>query len=74
MDETQEARDQMAERLRLTLALHDEGVALMRQNVRRKYPAASSDEIRTHVRLWLRAPAAGGHEHHVLSPKSAVRT
>lgn len=63
MDETQAARDRMAERLRLALALHEDGVDLMRQNIYRKYPSASEAEIRAHVRRWLRAPESDEREY-----------
>jgi len=43
----------LAERLRLTLRLHDEGVRLMRQNLRRRHPEATDEEIERRLREWL---------------------
>lgn len=42
-----------AERLRTALDLHDAGVALMRQNLRREFPEASEDEIDRRLGAWL---------------------
>ena len=42
-----------AERLRTTLDLHETGVALMRQNLRRAHPEASDSEIEQLLQAWL---------------------
>lgn len=41
-------------RLRTALELHDAGVALMRQNLRRAHPQASEAEISAALGRWLR--------------------
>ena len=43
-----------AERLRTALDLHETGVAMMRQNLRRAHPEASSSEIDRLLQAWLR--------------------
>jgi hypothetical protein len=40
-------------RFRLALQLHDDGVRLMRQNLRRRHPAESDDEIERRLGGWL---------------------
>ncbi|MEE8601302.1 hypothetical protein [Euzebya tangerina] len=42
------------ERLRSALALHDAGVALMRQNLRRRHPDEDEEQIAARLRAWLR--------------------
>ncbi|WP_437489509.1 hypothetical protein WME75_10845 [Sorangium sp. So ce1014] len=44
----------LAENLRLAFELHDAGVALMRQNLRRRLPEASETEIDERLADWLR--------------------
>jgi hypothetical protein len=43
----------LVERLRATLRLHDAGVALMRQNLRRARPDADESEIDRLLQEWL---------------------
>ena len=43
----------LAERLREALRMHDEGVALMRQNLRRKHAEASDERIEELLLEWL---------------------
>jgi len=38
----------------MALAMFTEGVAIMRENLRRKFPDATDDEIRGKLRAWLR--------------------
>jgi hypothetical protein len=45
-----------AERMRSALDLHDLGVQLYRQRMRREHPDASRAEIDGLVRTWLTAP------------------
>lgn len=45
--------DQAAARLRLSLDLFETGVALMRQNLRRRAPDASEAEIERRLGAWL---------------------
>jgi hypothetical protein len=40
-------------RLRLALEMHAFGVAMMRQNLRRRDPAASPDELERRLVKWL---------------------
>lgn len=42
-----------AEKLRAALELHEVGVALMRQNLRRRDPVATDEEIEARLRAWL---------------------
>ena len=48
-----EDRELLAERLRTTFRLHDEGVGLMRQNLRRRHPQETEQEIERRLRAWL---------------------
>lgn len=41
-------------RLRLTLELYDDGLAMMRRGLRRDFPEASDHEIRRRLIQWLR--------------------
>lgn len=45
--------EQARQRLLTALRLHDDGVALMRQNLRRRRPDASEEEIEQELRAWL---------------------
>ena len=45
--------DDLAERLHAALELADTGVDLMRQNLRRRHPGASADEIERLVLDWI---------------------
>jgi len=47
------ARNQDAERLRCALDMHEAGVALMRQNLRRRHPDASEAQIDERLAEWL---------------------
>ncbi|WP_437736273.1 hypothetical protein [Sorangium sp. So ce1335] len=44
----------LAENLRLACELHDAGVALVRQNLRRRLPEASEEDIDMRLADWLR--------------------
>jgi len=44
-----------AEMLRAALELHDVGVALMRQNLRRRHPDATDERIEELLVTWLNA-------------------
>jgi len=43
-----------AARLRAAIEMHDDGVEIMRRNLRRRYPSASPAEIEERLRRWLR--------------------
>jgi len=45
-----------AERMRTALDLHDLGVKIYRQRLRRQFPESSDDDIERRVRDWLTAP------------------
>lgn len=47
------ARDRMGQRLRLAFKLHEDGVSLMLQNIRRCYPGATDTEVNTRLLAWL---------------------
>lgn len=42
-----------ARRLEQALEMHDDGVAMMRENLRRKHPVASEEEIDELLGQWL---------------------
>lgn len=48
-------------RLREALRMHDEGVALMRQTLRRKHPDASDERIEEMLLAWLRERPGAEH-------------
>lgn len=43
-----------AERLRLAFDMHDFGVRLMRENLRRRYPQGTDTELDRRLTTWLR--------------------
>jgi hypothetical protein len=49
-----------AERMRSALEMHELGVQLYRQRMRREHPGASRADIDGLVRGWLTAPPSGG--------------
>ena len=49
-----------AERMRSALEMHEFGVQLYGQRMRREHPEASRAEIDGLVRAWLTAPSPGG--------------
>jgi hypothetical protein len=46
-------RDETIDRLHLALDLYAAGEAMMRQNLRRRFPAASPAEIEDRLMAWL---------------------
>jgi hypothetical protein len=50
-----------AEKLRAALELHEVGVELMRQNLRRRHPDASDDLIDDLLTDWLRTRPGAEH-------------
>jgi hypothetical protein len=44
-------------RLLEALEMWDDGVQIMRENLRRRFPADSSDAIETKLAAWLEGPA-----------------
>jgi Rv0078B-related antitoxin len=51
---TRADRARLVENLRLTFELHEAGVDLMRQNLRRRWLDAPADEIEARLFAWLR--------------------
>lgn len=47
--------------LRVALDLSEVGIALMRQNLRRRFPAASEDDIDQRLRAWVRHRPGAEH-------------
>lgn len=50
-----------ADKLRAALELHDVGVELMRQSLRRRHPDASDDAIEDLLTDWLRTRPGAEH-------------
>jgi thiamine monophosphate synthase len=57
-----------AARLRAALEMFDDGVAMMRQNLRRADPDAAEEEIERRLRAWLRHRPGAEHGDAVDSP------
>lgn len=51
----------MAARLRLAIELFEDGVELMRQNVRRRHPDADDEEIERRLVAWLHTRPGAEH-------------
>lgn len=45
--------ERMKRNLQMTFALHEAGILMMRQNIRRKFPEASDSEINQRLQAWL---------------------
>ena len=45
--------DRLTQNLQLTFALHEAGIMMMRQNIRRKFPEVSDSEINRRLQAWL---------------------
>jgi len=54
-------RETPAERLRLAFQLFEAGLAIMRQNLRRRMPGASEEEIRRALNEWLHTRPGAPH-------------
>lgn len=53
------------ERMRITFELHDAGVAMQRERLRRKYPEATEAEIDRRLNEWLAFQPDRPHERRV---------
>jgi hypothetical protein len=53
MDDDAAARELLAEKLRISLALSQDGFTMKRQQFRRRYPEADEAEIDRLFRAWL---------------------
>src|ERR1043165_3693592 len=51
-----EDREIVMERMRLAIEMHDTGVRIMRQNLRRAHPHATEGEIDALLAQWMRDP------------------
>jgi hypothetical protein len=60
------------QRLRIALDLHDFGVKMMRQNLRRRYPEASDEEIEKKLLEWLRERPGAEHGDGVGKPRELL--
>lgn len=54
-------REAAAERLRVAFDLFESGIALMRQNLRRRHPGASDEEIESMLGEWLEERPGAEH-------------
>lgn len=62
-----------AERLRIALDLHDAGVEMMRQNLRRRHPGADEQEIERLLIAWLHERPGAEHGDAVGRPRHGGR-
>jgi hypothetical protein len=62
-----------AQKFRAALELHEVGVALMRQNLRRRNPDASAAEIEKLLSVWLRTRPGAEYGDAVGRPTSRLR-
>lgn len=63
-----------AEKLQAALELHEAGVALMRQNLRRRNPDASQEHIDALLTAWVRTRPGAEYGDAVGRPSSRLRT
>jgi hypothetical protein len=62
-----------AERLRIALDLHDAGVEMMRQNLKRRHPGADEAEIERLLLAWLHERPGAEHGDAVGRPRRGGR-
>jgi hypothetical protein len=62
-----------AEKFRAALELHEAGVAVMRQNLRRRNPGASAAKIEELLSAWLRTRPGAEHGDAAGRPSSRLR-
>ena len=53
MNDVDAARERLAEKLRISLALSEDGFNMKRQQMRRRFPDANESEIDRMFRAWL---------------------
>jgi lauroyl/myristoyl acyltransferase len=63
-------KERLRQNLRLTLELFQAGEELMRQNLRRRFPQASEEEIETRLGQWLAHRPGAEHGDGVGRPRS----
>ncbi|HTJ45394.1 MAG TPA: hypothetical protein VL463_24985 [Kofleriaceae bacterium] len=70
-----EDRDATAARLEMALEMFDDGVMIMRENLQRRYPEESAEEIEARLGAWLaeRPGAESGDGVGVRAPWPRVR-
>jgi hypothetical protein len=73
MDETDASRERLARKLKTTFDLQRFGIAMMRQNLIRRHPGASEDEINVRLREWLHHRPGAEHGDAVGRPGSWPR-
>ena len=61
-------------RLRIAFALFDDGVELMRRNLRRRHPEASDEEIERLLGRWLAHRPGAEHGDGVGRPRPMAKT
>lgn len=61
-----------ADKLRAALELHEVGVALMRQNLRRRHPGESDAMIEKRLVEWLRTRPGAEHGDAACRPSTRV--
>jgi hypothetical protein len=47
------ARESLSRKLRVALSLHEDGVAMMRLNLRRRHPTENEAQIASRLHAWL---------------------
>ena len=62
-----------AAKLRAALELHEVGVALMRQNLRRRHPEASAEQIERLLDAWLQVRPGAEHGDGVGRPSERLQ-
>ena len=62
-----------AEKLRVAFVLHEAGVAMMRQNLRRRFPDVPSERIDEMLVAWLQTRPGAEHGDGVGTPASPLR-
>lgn len=71
---TAEEKKKAAERLRIAFDLHEAGVRMMRQTLRRRHPDASEEEVQRRLIAWLHERPGAEHGDAVGRPGTWPRT
>jgi hypothetical protein len=61
MNDDRAARERLAEKLRLALAMSEDGFTMKRQQFRRRFPEADETEIDRLFRAWLQVRPGAEH-------------
>jgi Rv0078B-related antitoxin len=62
------------QRLSIALDLHDFGVKMMRQNLRRRYPDATNEEIEKKLLEWLHTRPGAEYGDGVGKPRASLQS